>query len=225
MWCIGGFGRSCCGFQCLMCDALRSTTCGQLHGQRYEDAVRKLYERYQCVRVVETGLHIDKEHRCAYVWVVVCLALHSSAVAPVCELCVSWLGASPDGLIGEDGLLEIKCPTKRLYSGVPWHYMAQVQGQLHILDRRWCDFVCWWQGEVCVSLCPTAATSQRPLRGLPLLGVETQMSVTRVYRCHKMWAWLIKRLTAFFVALQASGGVCSCLRVPVCCTHADPCER
>lgn len=58
-----------------------------------------------------------------------------------------WLGVSPDGLVGEDGLLEIKCPNtttqiKRFLSGeFPKEYMAQVQGQLWVSGREWCDFV------------------------------------------------------------------------------------
>lgn len=55
-----------------------------------------------------------------------------------------WIGASPDGFVGSDGLLEIKCPyTKKLHTEVPAHYMAQIQGQLEVLDRDWCDYFCW----------------------------------------------------------------------------------
>jgi len=56
-------------------------------------------------------------------------------------------GYSPDGLIGDDGLIEIKCPkqnthTKYLYQGkVPSDYYAQVQGGLYITGRSWCDFI------------------------------------------------------------------------------------
>jgi putative phage-type endonuclease len=56
-------------------------------------------------------------------------------------------GASPDGLIGEDGTIEIKCPNtathiETLRTGkVPNHYYPQVQGQLWITGRRWADFV------------------------------------------------------------------------------------
>jgi putative phage-type endonuclease len=56
-------------------------------------------------------------------------------------------GASPDGLIDEDGTLEIKCPNtathiETLHSGkVPRQYVAQVQGQLWITGRKWADFV------------------------------------------------------------------------------------
>lgn len=56
-------------------------------------------------------------------------------------------GVSPDGLVGEDGLIEIKCPTtanhiETLRGGkVPTQYIPQVQGQMWITGRKWCDFV------------------------------------------------------------------------------------
>jgi putative phage-type endonuclease len=58
-----------------------------------------------------------------------------------------WIGASPDGLIGDDGLLEIKCPAYNtfidyLISGqVPSEYFYQLQGQLFVTGRKWVDFV------------------------------------------------------------------------------------
>ena len=56
-------------------------------------------------------------------------------------------GASPDGLVGDDGCLEIKCPNtathlETLRTGkLPRQYQAQVQGQMWISGRQWCDFV------------------------------------------------------------------------------------
>lgn len=56
-------------------------------------------------------------------------------------------GASPDGLVDEYGLLEIKCPNTAthieylLSTKYPSKYQAQIQGQLWIADREWCDFV------------------------------------------------------------------------------------
>lgn len=55
-------------------------------------------------------------------------------------------GASPDGLIDWDGLIEIKCPYQSAVHietwlfGMPSEHMAQVQGQLWITGRQWCDF-------------------------------------------------------------------------------------
>lgn len=56
-------------------------------------------------------------------------------------------GASPDGLVGADGLLEIKCPNTATHietltgQAVPAKYLTQIQWQLACADRAWCDFV------------------------------------------------------------------------------------
>lgn len=56
-------------------------------------------------------------------------------------------GASPDGLIGRDGLIEIKCPKttthiEYLLAGVvPDEYKAQMLWQMACTGRQWCDFV------------------------------------------------------------------------------------
>lgn len=64
-----------------------------------------------------------------------------------------WLGASPDGLIDEDGLIEIKCPyglreavepNFKPLSEQP-HYYAQIQIQLFVTGRKWCHFYQWNQ--------------------------------------------------------------------------------
>jgi putative phage-type endonuclease len=57
------------------------------------------------------------------------------------------VGCSPDGLIGVDGLVEFKCPKTKtqiqtyLSGKMPSSHMAQVQGQMWVMDRKWCDFV------------------------------------------------------------------------------------
>lgn len=56
-------------------------------------------------------------------------------------------GASPDGLIGTDGLVEIKCPQpnkhiKNLMGGsIDKGYALQMQWQMECTGREWCDFV------------------------------------------------------------------------------------
>ena len=57
---------------------------------------------------------------------------------------LDWIGGSPDGLVGEDGLVEIKCPfNKRLFDEVPPHYYCQVNALMEITGRQWCDLACW----------------------------------------------------------------------------------
>ena len=56
-------------------------------------------------------------------------------------------GASPDGLVGRVGLIEIKCPKtttmiETVLSGqIPEKYQAQMNWQLACTKRKWCDFV------------------------------------------------------------------------------------
>jgi putative phage-type endonuclease len=56
-------------------------------------------------------------------------------------------GSSPDGLVGDDGLVEFKCPNTTthidywLSDGVPGNYHTQIQYQLACTGRKWCDWV------------------------------------------------------------------------------------
>ncbi len=58
-------------------------------------------------------------------------------------------GCSPDGLVGEDAVIEVKCPmpsTMVAYSAsgdLPSEYRLQVQGELWVTGRRWCHFYVW----------------------------------------------------------------------------------
>lgn len=60
-----------------------------------------------------------------------------------------WLGASPDGLVGADGVVEIKCPFGKRNGGEfvllkeQEHYAAQVQIEIYCTGRKWCDFYQW----------------------------------------------------------------------------------
>ena len=59
------------------------------------------------------------------------------------------IGASPDRLVGDDGLVELKCPKPENHvryllfpdRGVEKDYAVQVQGQLYVTERKWCDIV------------------------------------------------------------------------------------
>lgn len=110
-------------------------------------------------------------------------AYYSEHIAPVtdCGLFVSELapgitvGASPDGLVGDDGLVEVKTRSHRyhfetiLSGAVPAEYLPQIQTQLLVTGRAWVDFI---------SFCP----------GLPLF-------VKRVYPDAAFQAVLIEAFT------------------------------
>lgn len=60
---------------------------------------------------------------------------------------IEWGGASPDGFVEADGLVEFKCPntathiTTLLGETVPEKYVLQMQWQMSCSGRAWCDFV------------------------------------------------------------------------------------
>lgn len=59
---------------------------------------------------------------------------------------IPYFGASPDGLVGADGLIEIKCPTTTTYAewvlgaAVPEQHKPQMLAQLAVTGRKWVDF-------------------------------------------------------------------------------------
>lgn len=62
------------------------------------------------------------------------------------------VGYSPDGLVGEDGLIEIKSAkakiqVERIAKGcIPSEHIAQVQTGLWVTGRKWCDFISYSNG-------------------------------------------------------------------------------
>lgn len=65
---------------------------------------------------------------------------------------IALAGASPDGLVGDDGMVEIKCPSTSTAlecwltqfqggNAVDAKYYAQMQWQMRCADRSWCDYV------------------------------------------------------------------------------------
>jgi putative phage-type endonuclease len=60
---------------------------------------------------------------------------------------IAQAGASPDGLVGDDGLVEFKCPKTNTHLGyrlaecVPEQYVPQMMWQMAVTGRQWCDFV------------------------------------------------------------------------------------
>jgi len=68
-------------------------------------------------------------------------------VAFVAHPTIADAGCSPDGLVGDDGLIEIKCPNTATHldtllgQSTPARYIDQIQFQLACTGREWCDFV------------------------------------------------------------------------------------
>ena len=96
----------------------------------------------------ERGAELEDEARGYYEFVT------GRTVQPVgfCLTDDRMVGCSPDGLIGEDGALELKCPKPEthvkylLKGGMVSDYIPQVQGQLYVTGRQWVDFVSYCRG-------------------------------------------------------------------------------
>jgi len=98
----------------------RFTNAAMQWGTDTEPQARAAYEFFREATVTEVGLVIH----------------------PTIEMSA----ASPDGLIGDDGMLEIKCPNTATHidtlinKTVPGKYITQMQWQMACTGRQWCDF-------------------------------------------------------------------------------------
>lgn len=95
-------------------------------------------------------------------------------------------GASPDGLVGDDGLIEIKCPNSATHidtlmgEPVAGKYLTQIQWQLACTGRKWCDWISFD----------------------PRLPEEMRLFVKRVPRDDALIAILEKEVLAFLAEIE-----------------------
>jgi putative phage-type endonuclease len=130
-------------------------------GNEQEPFARMAYEASQDVLVEKTGFwkHPSKE----------------------------WIGVSPDGLVGNDGLIEIKCPNTTTHleylwdEVVPTEYRKQIQMQLWVTGRQWCDFVSYD----------------------PRLPIKNQLFIQRCERDEKLIATMEQEVDVFLGEIQA----------------------
>jgi putative phage-type endonuclease len=65
---------------------------------------------------------------------------------PIRHPTIAWAHASPDGLIGEDGMVQFKCPLEKAHiallmgGAIPAEYVMQCQWEMAAADRWWSDF-------------------------------------------------------------------------------------
>jgi len=94
---------------------------------------------------------------------------------------IAMTGASPDGFVGDDGLIEIKCPNTATHiatlmgASIPAKYDSQMRWQMACTGRAWCDFV---------SFDPRLPESMR-------------MHAQRVHRCEERNAVLEREVRKF----------------------------
>lgn len=136
-------------------------TIAMSHGCRYESVALQLYIRQSSLDCVKSGLIVHPEF--------------------------PFLGASPDALVGNEGLLEIKCPYKTRNLAIKnahlgyldtngnlkktHNYFFQIQGLLEITGRGWCDFMIY---------------------------THKDFSIERIYRNKDIFNTLLPKLKAFY---------------------------
>jgi putative phage-type endonuclease len=97
-------------------------------------------------------------------------------------------GASPDGLVGDKGMVEIKCPNSATHiatltgGGIDRKYLYQMQWQMACAERDWCDFASFD----------------------PRLPDEMQLHITRVERDNELIAELETEVVKFLGEVSAT---------------------
>jgi putative phage-type endonuclease len=130
-------------------------------GTETEPQARMAYEIITGATVVETGFVLHPE--------------------------ISGFGASPDGLIGDGGLIEIKCPNTAthidtlLADKVPTKYIIQMHVQMLCTGRAWCDFVSFD----------------------PRLPIDLHMFIKRVERDNKLAEEIVTEVQSFLADMEA----------------------
>jgi hypothetical protein len=127
----------------------------ELLGQRIEKYVEPSYQSFDMMRGKEDELEAK--------------ILYNQHYAPVqdCGFVTNdeWgftIGYSPDGLIGEDGLIEAKSRCQKYQvetiidylpiNKIPEEYVLQVQTGLLVTRRKWCDFISYGNGQPMVTI-------------------------------------------------------------------------
>lgn len=93
---------------------------------------------------MQHGTNTEAEARNAYVFV---NGVDVEEVGFVDHPEIAMAGASPDGLIGRDGMVEFKCPLSATHigsllgGGIPSNHLKQMQWQMACTGRHWCDWV------------------------------------------------------------------------------------
>lgn len=120
--------------------ASRANYMAQLIAERLTDTVADAYTN----AAMQHGTETEPEARDAYCFY---QGVAVEEVAFVPHPKIDQAGASPDGLVGADGLVEIKCPNTATHletllgQAVPAKYETQMQFQMACTGRQWCDFV------------------------------------------------------------------------------------
>lgn len=106
--------------------------------------VTKTIEESYSNSAMEWGVATEPQARVAYE---VSTGNFVDQIAFVNHPTIEGFGCSPDGLVGSDSLIEIKCPSSSVHwsyikaNEPPQKYIIQMQAQMAVTGAKWCDFV------------------------------------------------------------------------------------
>jgi putative phage-type endonuclease len=106
--------------------------------------VTKTIEESYTNGAMEWGTQTEPQARVAYE---VATGNFVDQIAFVNHPTIAGFGCSPDGLVANDGLIEIKCPNSATHwsyikaNKPPEKYIIQMQAQMAVTKAKWCDFV------------------------------------------------------------------------------------
>lgn len=120
--------------------ASRANVMAQLIAERLTGTPAETYTN----AAMQRGTEKEPEARLAYEFE---RGVSVAQVGLILHPAISGTHASPDGLIGDDGLVEIKCPLTSthidtlLSDAISEKYIKQMQWQMAVSGRAWCDYV------------------------------------------------------------------------------------
>ncbi len=120
--------------------ASRANYAAQLVAERLTGKPAEMFSN----AAMKWGTETEPEARAAYEFY---SGLPVTEIGFVPHPAIGQSGASPDGLVGDSGLVEIKCPQTAthietlLEGAVPSKYNYQMQWQMACTNRQWCDWV------------------------------------------------------------------------------------
>lgn len=154
--------------------ASRNTYMGELVGERLSGQVAESFKS----KAMEWGNETEEKARDFYAFM---RNVEPVAVGLVIHPTIEMSAASPDRLVGDDGLLEVKCPNTATHiatlrgAAIDPDYIKQMQWQMACTERQWCDWVSYD----------------------PRMPPDMQMIVRRVHRDPVMIAEMQKAVTTF----------------------------
>jgi len=157
----------------------RANYMAQLIAERLTGVVQESYVN----SAMQWGTETEPQARAAYTLETDNIV---SEVGFISHPTIGMTGASPDGTIGDDGLIEIKCPGTATHietllgDAIDKKYLTQMQWQMACTGREWCDFVSFD----------------------PRLPLELQIKIHRVNRDDVCIAELEKEVLAFLIEIE-----------------------